>query len=160
MKNTTHKQTNIAISKSAHQRITNFFEAYAQRFQDAIAGETDVDGTVNAFADYFIEASPLGVNGGKNDENFRKMIPQGTDFYKKIGTKSMKIVDTNITPLDELHYMVKVHWASYYTKKDGEELTIEFDVIYFLQDIKEELKVFAYITGDEQAVLRENGLIE
>lgn len=160
MKNTAHKQANTNISKNTSDRIDNFFKAYAQRFQDGLAGNVDVEGTVSAFADYFIEASPLGVNGGKNDEEFRRMIPQGTDFYRKVGTKSMKIGSISVTPLNELHYMVKVHWESYYTKKNGQEVGIDFDVIYLLQDINAALKVFAYITDDKQAVLQGNGQIE
>jgi hypothetical protein len=56
--------------------------------------------------------------------------------------------------------MVNVHWNSSYNRKDGSEVFIEFDVIYFVQIIDEKLKIFAYITGDEQAVLREKGLIQ
>jgi hypothetical protein len=52
-----------------------------------------------------------------------------------------------------------VHWRSFYTKKDGREELIEFDVIYFVQMRDEKPKIFAYITGDEQGVLREKGFI-
>ncbi len=37
---------------------------------------------------------------------------------------------------------------------------IEFDVFYILQDINNELTIFAYITGDEQGVMKEHGLID
>jgi hypothetical protein len=102
---------------------------------------------------------PLEFLCGKNDDGFRNAIPQGYEFYRNIGTKSMNIDSVNISSLDEYHSMVKVHWNALYSKRDGSEEKIEFDVIYFVQVIEEKPKIFAYITGDEQGVLREKGLI-
>jgi hypothetical protein len=143
------------------QKIREFFSDYEARFNKALLNPPviDVEGVADAFAPFFVEASPLGVNGGKNDEQFRAVIPQGFLFYKSIGTVSMKIASLEIVPLDGYHTMVKVHWDSRYRKPGGQEERIEFDVIYFLQVLKEKPKIFAYITGDEQKVLREKGLI-
>ena len=71
----------------------------------------------------------------------------------------MKITDLEVTELDDLHSMAKVHWDSRYGKPDGEELQIDFDVFYFVQFINGEPKIFAYITGDEKTVLSKHGLI-
>lgn len=137
-------------------KIQAFFAAYEKRFNDAITGQAaDVEGTADAFADYFVESSPAGVIGGKNDEQFRERIPQGFEFYKKIGTESMKIGQLDITEIDEFHAMVKVHWISAY-KGDRK---IEFDVFYFLTLLHDTVKVFAYVTGDEQKLLKEYGLV-
>ena len=143
------------MEKNIHQ----FFAAYEKRFNDAINGETDSEAMANAFANYFVEASPVGITGGMNNPSFREKIPQGIEFYQKIGTRSMEITSEAVTPLDELHYMVKIHWKAAYKSKDNSDLYIEFDVIYFLQEKDEKLKIFAYITGDEQKVLKEHGLI-
>ena len=72
----------------------------------------------------------------------------------------MKISKLDITKLDDLHYMVKVYWNSLYEKKNKKMISIGFDVIYFLRAKENEWKIFLYITGDEQKVLKENGLIE
>lgn len=134
------------------KEIKSFFAAYEQRFNDALSGDASgIGDTVNSFAKYFVESSPAGVQGGANDESFKERLPKGYEFYRSIGTKSMRIGNLEITRLDPLHHMVKVHWISVYEKKD----TIEFDVIYFLNG----LKIFAYITGDEQKVLQEHGLV-
>jgi hypothetical protein len=143
------------MEKNIHQ----FFAAYEKRFNDAIRGELDVEGTANAFAQFFVEASPVGIQGGYNDMEFKKKIPQGMEFYKSIGTRNMEITSEAITPLDDYHYMAKIHWVATYKNKDNTDLSIEFDVIYFLQCRDSELKIFAYITGDEQKVLKEHGLI-
>lgn len=149
---------NIIMNTS--ESIRNFFSAYEARFNEAINGREDIDGTVNSFDTCFLEASPAGVNCGKNDESFREAVPKGNAYYKSIGTKSMKVSNLDITKLDDLHYMVKVYWDSLYEKKDGKLISIAFDVIYFLKAKGKEWKIFLYITGDEQKVLKENGLIE
>jgi len=136
--------------------INKFFEDYDARFNDALSGKpVDIDGTLNSFAESFIEASPVGIIVGNNDAQFRKAIPQGYEFYKSIGTKSMKIISKQIIPLDELHFLVKTHWLAKYETQE-----IAFDIFYFLQKREEEFKIFAYVTGDEKKVLKERGLIK
>jgi len=139
--------------------IDDFFVRYAGRFNRGLSGaEPDVEETVNSFAECFVESSPAGIICGKNDETFREKIPEGYKFYRSIGTESMEIRSRNITLLDEFHALVKVHWFSVYRTKDDTKVEIEFDVFYLLQTM-EQIRIFAYITGDEQAVLREKGLI-
>lgn len=141
------------------KRLEDFFREYEASFNKALAGAIDVEETANSFADCFIGANPFGVLCGKNDDQFRIVIPKGYEFYKSIGTKSMSIDSVKVSFLDEYHSMAKVHWRALYNKRDGNEEIIEFDVIYFVQIISEKPKIFAYITGDEQGVLREKGLI-
>lgn len=142
------------------KNIFNFFAAYEKRFNDAINGEADVEGMASAFAPFFVESSPVGITGGYNDHEFRKKIPESVSFYKQIGTRSIEIESQDVTALDDFHYMVKNHWKAVYKNKDNTGLAVEFDVIYFLQQKEEELKIFAYITGDEQGELRKHGLIQ
>lgn len=142
------------------QQIDNFFDQYAARFNRILKGEApDIDETIKSFAECFIEASPAGINCGKNDNQFRAMIPQGYDFYKKIGITSMDILSKEIVLLDEYHTMAKIHWQSGFIKQDQSKGSIPFDVIYFLQTKESDHKIFAYITGDEQKALKKNGLI-
>ncbi|HEY0668329.1 MAG TPA: hypothetical protein VGD22_09155 [Sphingobacteriaceae bacterium] len=142
------------------KKIDKFFEDYATRFTGAIGGkDPDIEGTVGSFSESFIEASPLGIHCRKNDEKFREVIPQGYAFYKSIGTRTMTILAKEISILDELHAMVKVHWHSTYVSNKNMSEEIEF-MVYYLVQVKAGLpKIFAYITGDEQKVLKEKGLI-
>lgn len=140
--------------------IHQFFDDYAQRFNNVLKGaEPDIDIIIASFAVCFIEANPLGVMCGKNDKTFREQIPVGYSFYKEIGINSMDILSREITILDDYHAMAKIHWNSVFTKGLGQAGNIEFDVIYLLQLAGGHCKIFAYITGDEQRALRENGLI-
>jgi hypothetical protein len=159
----------ICVSRlmdSLKQKIKAFFQDYEDRFARALEGDNkiegavdDIEGTVNAFAENFIEANPAGVIVGKNDESFRKMIPKGNEFYRSIGTRSMKIRDIEITMLNDYHVLATVDWDSRYERTDGKSIAIEFQVIYLLQYRDDALKIFAYITGDEQKALKEAGLI-
>lgn len=148
------------------QKVKQFFQAYEVRFMRALQSDNkvegavdDIEGTVNAFAEHFIEASPAGVVVGKNDDTFRKMIPRGNDFYRSIGTQLMKIRGIDVSELNEYHVMATVEWDSRYKRNDGKDIAISFEVIYLLQHRDGELKIFAYITGDEKQALQEAGLI-
>ena len=142
------------------KNVEEFFSNYEAHFNKALSNEhITTEEMAQFFEDCFIESSPVGVICGKNDEQFRTAIPQGYAFYRSIGISSMDILSKEITVLDSYHAMVKVHWNSGFVKKDRSMGNTEFDVIYFLQTKEEHLKIFAYVTGDEQAALKENGLI-
>src|SRR5687767_5556490 len=63
--------------KSPTTLIRRFFAAYAKRMNDALLPTPKIDtpGVIDSFADYFVEASPHGVNGGKNGVLLRLTIP-------------------------------------------------------------------------------------
>lgn len=140
--------------------IERFFSNYSGQFTQALAGKTDAEATAASFADCFIEAGPNGISCGHNDEVFRQMIPRGYEFYRSIGMRTMSIEAIEVSHLDALHSIARVRWSSTYRKKDGTPESIAFEVIYLVQERPEGPKIFAYITGDEQAALREKGLID
>lgn len=148
------------MNTAKRQKIEQFFDAYEARMTGALGDppKIDVEGTMAAFTECFMEASPKGVSCGKNDDMFRQQIPKGMEFYRSIGTKSMKITSREITELDEHHAMVRVHWQAHYRKQDSSELDVDFDVIYFVQLLDDTVKVFAYISGDEEKLYEEMGL--
>ncbi|WP_374687827.1 hypothetical protein [Promineifilum sp.] len=147
--------------ETMEQKLQAFFAKYEARTNRALAEPpvVDVEATAAAFADYVVQANPNGVSGGANDETFRAVIPQGFAFYRAIGTEAMNITGLAITPLDEQHSMTRVHWRAHYARPDGRRDAIDFDVIYFVQVRDETPRIFAYITGDEEKVYRERGLI-
>jgi hypothetical protein len=140
--------------------VENFFSQYESRFNAALAGgEPDIDGVVNSFAENFVEASPVGIIAGQNNKKFRKMIAQGWEFYQKIGIRAMTILSQEVTVLDTLHAIAKIHWNSSFVRPDKSAGDIEFDVFYLVQKKEDDLKIFSYITGDEQQALKDQGLI-
>jgi len=142
------------------QQADDFFDHYCDVFNKAMKEDMpDIERTAALFSACFIAADPSGVHCGQNDETFRDAMQKGYAFYKEIGITSMDIVSKKITILDDLHTMVKVFWRSNFLKKDGVRGIIEFENIYFTQAKDTQHRVFAYITGDEQAALKEAGLV-
>lgn len=151
-----------------HEDLEQFFTEYEARMNRALEDppEVDVEATAAAFAHCFVEASPVGVLCGKNDELFREAIPKGLAFYRSIGTRRMHVRRLDTTPIDELHAMARVSWRATFVKEEGgPEKTVDFQVVYFLQKLggtrglEGPPLIFAYITGDEEKALREHGLI-
>ena len=147
------------FTNNYHEKIKAFFNEYAQRFKDALEGKDKEEETAGAFAEYFMESSPVGIFCGKNDAEFKKKIPGGNKHYRDIGTKEMIINNIEISKLDDIHYMSKVYWHSVY-RKNSSDINIDFSVIYLLQEKDDKLKIFCYLTGDEQKLMKEKGVIE
>ncbi len=142
--------------------IRRFFEAYQARMNDALKAppRVDIPGALAAFAKYFVGSDPRRVSDGRNGWLLRFMIPRGYAFYRKIGTERMEVRALKVTPLDDFHAMAKTSWWSSYRKKSGERVEIEFDNIYLLRIPDGHApEIFAYVTGDEQQVLKDHGLV-
>lgn len=144
---------------NSEQAIELFFNQYEKRFNDALEGNLEIDEIASCFAECFVQAHPNGTVCGSNNEEFKKLIPQGYDFYRKIGVTAMKITSKETTSLDSLHCMAKLKWKMLYRKVDELSGAIEFEVIYFLQKRASGYKIFSYITEDEEAVLKQHDLI-
>jgi hypothetical protein len=146
--------------KNIKKNIEEFFGAYETHFNLAVSGmQADINGVIRkSFADCFVESSPLGVICGKNDDEFLNRIQEGFNFYRNIGSKGMKIRSKDVTVLDDFHAITKVQWRYSYLK-DNVSGAIDFDVFYLLRIVNHEVKIFGYISGDEQKALRERGLI-
>lgn len=55
--------------------------------------------------------------------------------------------------------MAHITWTATYIRKDEPDKTIDFDVHYFVQLLDGVPKVFGWVSGDEQALLRKHGII-
>ena len=142
-------------------KVRALFDAYGKHADDALRDPPveDIDGLAASFAAYFVGSSPRGVLGGANDEQFRKVIPQGYAHYRAIGTREMRIRDVRISPIDEHHCVAHVAWTADYARKDRPDMSIDFDVHYLVQKLDGEPKVFGGVSGDEQALLKKHGII-
>ena len=144
--------TRTAIRK----KVEAFFKRYAATYARALADKPGVDKAVTrAFADYFVEASPAGVHGGRNGVVFRLMARRGFARYRKIGVESMLIDALEVTPLDDLHAMARLTWDSRTRRRSDGRFTHH----YFLTLLGGSVRIFAYVATDEQAILRRHGLI-
>jgi hypothetical protein len=134
------------------------FERYESFFNRSLGGDVDMDEVASLYASDFIAASPAGVMTGKNDDQFKRVMEQGYAHYRAIGTKEMRIRGVRISPIDEHHCLAHVAWTATYAREEQPDTVINFDVHYLVQKLDGEAKVFGWVSGDEQALLRKHGI--
>lgn len=139
--------------------VRKLFERYERDFNRSLGGDIDIDEVSTLYASEFIAASPRGVMTGKNDDRLREAMTQGYEHYRAIGTKEMRIRNVRLSPIDDLHCVAHVAWTATYARKDQPDVAIDFDVHYLVQKLDGEPKVFGWVSGDEQALLREHGIV-
>lgn len=138
--------------------VRNLFERYERFFRQALAGTADMDEVASLYASDFIAASPAGVMSGKNDEELERAMAQGYEHYRAIGTKEMHIRHLRLSPIDESHCVAHVAWTATYRGANKPDTDIDFDVHYLVQVLDGDAKVFGWVAGDEQALLKKHGI--
>ncbi|SFU21140.1 hypothetical protein [Mesorhizobium sp. YR577] len=139
--------------------VRKLFERYERFFNRSLGGDMDMDEVASLYASEFIAASPAGVMTGKNDDKLKQVMAKGYAHYREIGTKEMRIRGVRISPMDEHHCVAHIAWTAIYSRKDQPNVAIDFDVHYFVQELDGEPKVFGWVSGDEQALLKKHGII-
>ena len=140
--------------------VRKLFDRYERVFNASLnGGDSDMDNVASLYASEFIAASPAGVRTGKNDEQLKQVMTQGYAHYRSIGTKEMRIRGLRISPMDEHHCVAHVAWRATYARKDRPDVAIDFEVHYLVQQLGADPKVFGWVSGDEQALLKEHGVI-
>ncbi len=139
--------------------IASFFESYANLYNRALAGENVFGDIATRFSPRFIAAGPEGVSTGKQDAAFRRQLGKMYAFYRSIGTQKMTAKRVETTPIDASHMMAKVFYCGQYSKPDGTDLKIDFNVTYFLDVSTNKPKIFGFVAGDEMGLYRQHGLL-
>ena len=139
--------------------IRRLFERYEDFFNRSLQGELSLDEVAELYASEFVAASPKGVMTGKNDESFKQMMAEGYARYRSRGTKRMRLRDVHTSPIDDNHRLAHVAWTATYARKDGRNTSIDFEVHYFVQVLNREPKVFGWVSGDEEEILKKHGII-
>ena len=139
--------------------VRKFFERYESCFNQSLGGHVDMDEVASLYASEFIAASPAGVMAGKNDVQLKQVMAQGYARYRAMGTKEMRIRDVHLSSIDDHHCVAHVAWTAIYSRKNQPDVAIDFDVHYFVQKLDGEPKVFGWVSGDEQALLKKHGIM-
>ena len=138
-----------------------FFRNYIDVCNRSMTGGVDADAIRASYAEYFVSAGVGGaVRGAANDEKYAEVLRQGAGFYEAIGLQGMTLLKVEATPIDAEHDMVRPYFRADYRRKDGETLSIEFDVVYMLQRREGGPKIFAFVSGDEMGLYRQHGLVD
>jgi len=139
--------------------VRKLFDRYERFFNRALSGDVNTDEAASLYASEFIGAAPAGVRTGKNDSQFKQVLAQGYAHYRAIGTKKMRIRHVRLSPIDEHHCVAHVAWTAIYARKEKPDAAIDFDIHYLVQKLAGEAKVFGWVSGDEQALLKKHGII-
>ena len=138
--------------------VDHLFKRYEAFFNNSLAGNMDTDEVAALYASDFIAAGPAGVMAGKNDAQLKQFMVKAYEHYRTLGTKAMRIREVRVSPIDELHCIAHVAWTATYARDGQADTAIDFDVHYFVQRLGDEAKVFGWVSGDEQALLRKHGI--
>lgn len=140
--------------------VKDLFARYEHFFNHALQNsDADQDEARSFYADAFVAASPAGVIAGQNDDRLTQIMGQGYARYRAIGTRGMQLRSVNVSPIDAGHCLAQVAWTATYARTAAPDLPIDFDVHYLVQTCGLEPKIFGWISGDEQALLKANGII-
>jgi hypothetical protein len=141
------------------ESVREFLYRYEELFRAALKNEVDMQQVVSSYASAFVAASPAGVMVGQNDERLKEVMQQGFDYYRQIGTTDMRLRNVRVSPIDHHHCVAHVGWTASYDRGSDPDVSIDFEVHYFVQRLGGLPKVFGWVTGDEQAVLKQHGII-
>lgn len=139
--------------------VERFFERYERFFARSLAGDVDANEMASLYAPEFIAATPSGVMTGRNNETLRQAMAEGYARYRAIGTKEMRVRHVRISPIDAHHCIAHIAWTATYARGDRPDLPIDFDVHYLMQFLDGAPRIFGWIAGDEQELLREHGIV-
>jgi hypothetical protein len=142
------------------QEVRQLFERYEEVFKGGLRGELEPQAAAQLYASECIAASPAGVSTAKNDAQLLEVMAQGYERYRSSGMKNMRMRELRIAPIDGQHCLAHVAWTATYARKQQPDVDIDFEVHYFIQKLKAEAKVFGWVAGDEQAVLKKHGIIQ
>lgn len=141
------------------ETLEKFFQRYECFFMKSLNGEPDAVEMSELYAPEFIAASPLGVLTGKNDDGFRQALSSGYEQYREIGTKGMYVRGVGMSQIDELHCVAHVAWTASYETPDERQIDIDFNVHYLMQELDGKLRIFGWVSGNEQELLKRYGVI-
>ena len=139
--------------------VRKLFERYERFFKQALDGDMDMRGVASLYAPHFIAATPAGVMTGRNNDKLKQVMAQGYAHYRAIGAKDMRIRDLRLSPIDEHHCVAHVAWTATYARTGQPDTAIDFDVHYFVRTANGQSKVFGWVSGDEQALLKKHGIV-
>ncbi|AZO29934.1 nuclear transport factor 2 family protein [Mesorhizobium sp. M1B.F.Ca.ET.045.04.1.1] len=135
-----------------------FFKTYEKVYNDAIAGNVNLNDVAGNYSTGFVSVTPAGVMVGENGQQLKDIMKKGFEAYRAMGSKKMTCKEVSVTPIDQDHCVAKVQWSGEYERKDKSPVTIDFEVDYLLERRDGSLKVFGWIAGDEQAEFKKHGL--
>jgi Domain of unknown function (DUF4440) len=134
-------------------KLEKFFAEYEKAFS-----EPDIKKNATQFADTFISAGPKGTIAQNKDE-FLKKAGQASEFYKRVGQTSAKIISKKFSPIGDQYTLATIHWGVTF-KKTGSRM-IEFDISYIVSETGDKPQIILFISHeDEEEAMKKLGLMD
>ena len=86
-------------------------------------------------------------------------MEQGFARYRQLGTRDMLLREVYVVPIDALHCLAHVGWTAIYARDGQGDIRIDFEVHYLMQLLDGKPKIFGWVAEDEEALLREHGVV-
>lgn len=138
--------------------VRKFFERYESIFNRTLRGDTDMDEAAALYAPEFIAASPAGVMTGRTTIHSSKYLRKAMRAIGRYGRRKCGYAISASPLWMTIIALTMLPWTATYARKDQLHVAIDFDVHYFVQKLDGEAKVFGWVSGDEQALLRMHGI--
>lgn len=138
--------------------MKGLFARYQRLFEKGLSGDIDAREAAAFYAPAFIAASPAGVFTGKNDDALLQVMKEGYVRYRQTGMKSVQLGNIRLSVIDDRHCVAHVGWTASYARHGQPDVAIEFEVHYLIQKLNGEPKIFGWVSGDEQELLRQHGI--
>lgn len=139
------------------------YQALFVRYADALNRSLTSSDEIDTIRSFYAETSlALGQDGSMkaaSNEELGAILAHVHEFYIRIRVQSMAVERAEVTELAPRHHRVQVHFVARYLLR-GDEVAIPFSVTYLCQEREDGPKIFAFIAGDETALLRQHGIID
>jgi hypothetical protein len=139
--------------------VRHLFERYARMFERGLAGDVDAAEVADIYASGFLASTPAGVVVGENDDILLEAMKTGYVRNREIGTRAMRLRDIRMSDIDDLHCVAHVAWTAVYARDDLPETEVEFEVHYLVRVDDGVARVFGWMSGDEDALLKSRGIL-
>jgi hypothetical protein len=96
---------------------------------------------------------------GGGDRPIRGRVRTRRRYEPTWGARIPTCREARATRSARRHGVAHVAWTATYARGDGPDVAIDFEVHYLLQERDGELKVFGWVSADEEASLREHGIL-
>ncbi|RYE09447.1 MAG: hypothetical protein EOP22_09230 [Hyphomicrobiales bacterium] len=139
--------------------VEAFMQGYAEAMDSGVkSGKPDGKLIACHFAADLIAASPAGIQAASS-KGLAAVVEQGIASYRAMGGAAFVAEAIAIEELAPTSFMASVGWRFDYKRpKDGKEGSVSFTNRYFVNSADGSPKIFAWITPDEQAALKQHGL--
>ena len=140
--------------------IDEVYTEYVAAFDRSLGEQVDAKGIRHHLSACFVGARPEGVQCGQNGTRVTQALEHGYAFHRQIGTRHMGVRDTATIPVDDAHALARVAYRAISEKPAGPILDLELEVSCMTDTRGKAYEIFAFVTGDEQALYEQHGLLQ